>query len=540
MSVNPAMADLATDAARATSQQHSMSLLQGLRTYPHAVMWSVVLSAAIVMDGFDKVLINNLYAYPPFQREFGVQQPDGSYELTATWQSALSNGALVGEIIGLMINGLAIDKFGYRRTMAASLVAVALLIFIPFFANNIETLLAGQILMGITWGVFQTITTAYAADVCPVSLRAYLTTYVNMCWVIGQFIASGVLKGVGSRDDKWGYKIPFALQWVWPVPIIIGVVLAPESPWWLVRKDRINDAKRSQLRLISKSHGQNSGADDVIAMIQHTDALEKAVSAGTAYWDCLKKTDLRRTIIVCCTWTVQILCGSTFMGYSTYFYTKAGLDTSHAFSMSLGQYALGIIGTMFSWVLMGHFGRRTLYLAGEGIMCILLLVIGLAAIAEASDSAKWAIGTMLLLYTFVYDATVGPVCYALVSELPSTRLRAKSIVLARNCYNIAGIITNIITPRMLNTSAWDWGAKSGFFWAGLCGLCFVWSYFYLPEPKGRTFGELDVLFEHKISARKFKMTPVDPFMSDLARRQSLATPTSNESRIVQTEEFGKV
>jgi SP family general alpha glucoside:H+ symporter-like MFS transporter len=51
-------------------------------------------------------------------------------------------------------------------------------IFIPFFAQTLQTLLIGEILQGIPWGVFQTMTTAYASEVCPVSLRAYLTTYV--------------------------------------------------------------------------------------------------------------------------------------------------------------------------------------------------------------------------------------------------------------------------------------------------------------------------------------------------------------------------
>ena len=80
-------------------------------------------------------------------------------------------------------------------------------------------------------GVFQTLTTTYAAEVCPVTLRPYLTTYVNLCWVIGQLIASGVLKGFVGRSDQWAYRVPFAIQWIWPVPIFIACVFAPESPW---------------------------------------------------------------------------------------------------------------------------------------------------------------------------------------------------------------------------------------------------------------------------------------------------------------------
>lgn len=103
------------------------------------------------------------------------------------------------------------------------------------------------------------------------------------------------------------------------------------------------------------------------------------------------------------------------------------------------------------------------------------------------------------------------VCYAIVAEIPSTRLRQKTVVLARNTYNIGSIIGNIITPRMLNPGAWNWGAKAAFFYAGTCSLCFLWAFFRLPEAKGRTYGELDILFEKRVPARQFASTEVESY-----------------------------
>jgi SP family general alpha glucoside:H+ symporter-like MFS transporter len=118
---------------------------------------------------------------------------------------------------------------------------------------------------------------------------------------------------------------------------------------------------------------------------------------------------------------------------------------------------------------------------------------------------------MLLVQTFVFDFSIGPAAYALVPELASGRLRNKSTGMARNVYNIIGIINGVITPYMLNPTAWNWGAKTGFFWACICFCCLIWTFFRLPEPKGRTYAELDLLFEMKVSARKFSSTKVDPF-----------------------------
>lgn len=508
---NPDLSNIAHEAQRGTDAEHELGLRKSLKLYPKAMAWSVFLSTCVVMEGFDITLIASLFAYPPFQEKFGVQQPDGTYQLTAAWQSGLTNGMLVGQIIGLFINGIVAERLGYRWTLIGALSLTTSFIFIIFFSETLVQLLIGEILIGIPWGAFQTLTVTYASEVCPVHLRAYLTTYVNLCWVIGQFLASGILRAMVERDDEWGYKIPFALQWIWPVPLALGIFFAPESPWWLVRRGRLEAAKRSILRLTTRNAHAEGGfnADENVAMMLHTNELERAVASGTHYTDCFRGTDLRRTEIVCLTWGIQACCGASFMGFSTYFYQQAGMDVADSFSMSLGQYAIGAVGTVASWFLMKALGRRTLYLGGQGLMVVILTVIGCVSFAGRDNAAaQWTIGSLLLVYTLTYNCTVGPVCYSLVSEMSSTRLKTKTVVLARNTYNILGIVPNVLTPLMLNPSAWNWGAKAGFFWAGSCLICFVWTFFRLPEPKGRTYGELDILFEQGVSARKFKTTKV--------------------------------
>lgn len=331
---------LLSEAKEGTSNEKNMSIMQALRTYPKAVMFSMILSTAIVMEGYDIVLLANLYAFPSFSKKYG--QPTGiaktPYQISAPWQAGLSNGANVGEILGLFINGIVSERYGYRKTMLVSLCAVICFIFIPFFAKDLIDLQIGEILCGIPWGVFQTLTTAYASEVCPTQLRAYLTTYVNLCWVMGQLIGSGVLRSLVDNNTQWSYRIPFAVQWVWPVPIIIGVLLAPESPWWLIRRGRPEDAKKALQRLTSTKNADASfNVDDTLSMMITTNELEMAAESGTGYLDCFKGTDLRRTEIVCAIWSIQNLCGSAFMGYSTYFYEQAGLATNDAFDMSMAQ-----------------------------------------------------------------------------------------------------------------------------------------------------------------------------------------------------------
>lgn len=104
------------------------------------------------------------------------------------------------------MNGQLCAKFGYRLVMITAMFFMIAFIFVVFFAQNVATLLVGQILCGFSWGVFATVGPAYASEVTPVNLRGYLTTYVNLCWAIGQFIAAGVLYSLINRPDQWSYR----------------------------------------------------------------------------------------------------------------------------------------------------------------------------------------------------------------------------------------------------------------------------------------------------------------------------------------------
>ena len=211
-------------------------------------------------------------------------------------------------------------------------------------------------------------------------------------------------------------------------------------------------------------------------------------------------------------WAIQNLSGNSFIGYSTYFLEQAGLSSSNAINFTLGKQGINMVGVFVSWLLMSlGIGRRSLYLYGLCGLFTMLLILGLLGIPDNRDAASLATGAIMLVWAAFYQVTVGTIAFSLVAELSTRRLQIKTVALGRALYNVVAIVCNVLTPYMLNSTAWNWSNYAGFFWAGSCFLSIIYTYFRVPEPAGRTFAELDILFEKGISARKFKSTKVDAF-----------------------------
>ena len=241
-----------------------------------------------------------------------------------------------------------------------------------------------------------------------------------MCWSTGQLLAAGLLKGLIKNETQWGWRIPYAIQWIWPVPIFVTIYFAPESPYWLVRKGRLDDARQALLSLTSRRNN-NFNPDDSVALIIQTNQEERLLREGVSYRDCLRGVDLRRTEITCLVWICQVSCGTWFGSSVTYFLEQTGFSADEAFSIGVGISALGWISTVFAWWIMTRVGRRTLYLVGMASMFTILVTVGFMGIPEPSRAISYATAGFLSLFIVAFELTIGRCVYTLVAELPSTR-----------------------------------------------------------------------------------------------------------------------
>ena len=128
-----------------------MDFMEGIKTYPNAVAWSVVLSSSIIMEGYDTNLLGSFFVFSVFNQQFGTQLPNGQYQVSAAWQTGLMDGAQLGSMIGLAINGITCERLGYKKTYFFALAMTTVSISLPFFAKSNPLLPASQILSGIPW-----------------------------------------------------------------------------------------------------------------------------------------------------------------------------------------------------------------------------------------------------------------------------------------------------------------------------------------------------------------------------------------------------
>lgn len=502
--------DIVEQAKIATLEEHEMTARQALKDYLPSVLWSMIMSATIIMEGYDTILMSSFFAYPSFKEKFGKQLPSGEYQVTGPWQSALGCASTIGIIIALLFNGVLVERYGHRRIILVNLVFMAGFIFITVFARNVEMLLIGQILNGFPWGFFSVIGLIYASEIAPLPLRGFLSAFVMMCWATGQLVAAGVLRSMLGNTTQWSYRLPFAIQWVWIPPLFILTILAPDSPYWLIRNGRFEEAEKVIKRLSSKS--VHHKAKQKVNLMIYTNELEKNQSeklddrykGWKSYIECFKGSNRRRTEIACISIAGQVFGGNNFAYSPSYFFSQVGLNSLQTYDLNLGITALAWVGTFSSWFLAGRFGRRTIYVTGIFFMSLFLLLIGIMQTpADSNKNIAWAQVAFTFCWVVSFVLSLAPLAYTITSEVSSTRLRAQTIAIGRNAYNIVQLVAQVVEPYFINPGNLNLKGRTSFIWCGTAFCTFLWAYFRLPETKDRTYEELDILFEKGIPAKKF-------------------------------------
>ncbi|ETS81323.1 hypothetical protein PFICI_06325 [Pestalotiopsis fici W106-1] len=499
------VADYRADAIEAEAAEHNMTVLQAVREYPMASFWAFVMSCTIIMESYDVFLIGSFLALPAFKKEYGLWDPGSNdYVVETKWQSALQMAGQLGALIGVFLAGPLTSRIGYRYATLTGLMFLNAFIFIFYFGKSLPVFFVAQLLEGLPWGIFIANAPAYCSEIVPIQLRAPATQMLQMFWAIGSIIVGAVTYVYSPHIDPSAYRIPIALQWMFPTPLAVLVFFAPESPWWLVRKGRLEEAAKSVGRL-GRKEKINTG--DAVAMMRRVVEMEKTTKEP-GFLELFKGTDLYRTLIVCGVYAAQNLTGNLIANQAVYFFEQAGVTTNTAFALGLITSALQMIFVMLSWILTTYFGRRSIYLWGSAFNTVLLVALGIAGSFGKSTASSLAQASLGLIISVLFTLGPAPASWVIIGETSSIRLRPLTTGIGRASYYIIEIPCIFLGSYMLNPTGGNLGGKCGYVWGATGLICLVTAYFYLPEMKGRSYREIDILFNRRVKARKWKKTEI--------------------------------
>jgi hypothetical protein len=279
----------------------------------------------------------------------------------------------------------------------------------------------------------------------------------------------------------------------------------PESPWWLTSKDRHADALNA---LRGLGHCGQEGEQKLAQIVTTLEEVLRETQ-GVTYLECFRKSNLRRTIISIMPLSIQALSGIAFAAsYSTYYMQLAGYSAAFSFKLQIIQQVISLVGNVMSWYLVDRVGRRNLTFWGLFVLTIILFVMAGLAVVGTVSALQGAI-SMILLYCWWYNVTIGATAYTILCETSTSRLRVKTIAIGLALQNALNTMWSFVLPYLFNPDKLNLGGRLGFIFGGLAVICLVYLWFYQPETAGRTYEELDEMFARKIPAREFKAHHTD-------------------------------
>ncbi|KAJ9132589.1 Major facilitator superfamily domain, general substrate transporter [Pleurostoma richardsiae] len=464
---------------------------------PLLIFSMVVFGCSTLLFGYDNNIIGTLAALERFVARYQGPQPNGELVFTARNQDILYSLPLVGTILGAVISTPQQNYFGRKWSLIQDYTFSIGGVFLQLFAPNFGAFVAGRFWNGLGYGSALAIAPLYLADIVPASYRGISVASSNIFTIFSGTIATCVMKGTSTIDSDLSYKIPLAIQCALPVILIPLTAILPESPVWLLRKDRLEEARRTLRKLRRFSDEE---VDGELAVMQRDQEGEMALTAGVRLWDIFARKQLRRTITAGSLFSMNQISGIILSTtYATVFLVQLGAGNAFTLTVvaNICQLAGAIAGTL--WV--DRFRRRTVALTGMTILAVIDFTAGGLAFNSSDPSFAKGVAALSFIFNFVWTSTFYTLSLLMPSEIPTPRLRNMTMSYAIAWGQTTAVITTFASPQLVNTDAANLGAKAYLVWGGCMVGVITFMYFMLPDTNGRTVGEVDEMYGKKIPMR---------------------------------------
>jgi SP family galactose:H+ symporter-like MFS transporter len=331
----------------------------------------------------------------------------------------------LGALVAASVAGPITDRFGRRSVLMAAAALFAVGALAAAAVSSVTLLIVARFVLGIAIGIAAVAAPLYIAECAPLESRGAMVSTYQLAITVG--ILASYLTGVVIDDEaaKGMWRIMFGLGVVPGVLFLAGLALLPESPRWLVRRQRSADARASLARL------RGPGAD-VAGEVAEMDRSVKAELNRPVGYGALLEPAVRPALIVGIgLFFLQQLSGiNAVIYYAPEIFSHAGFDSAKTqVFATIGVGVVNVATTILAMFLIDRLGRRPLLVIGFLGAAVTMLVIALGVIFP-NAVPSWLIIAMLLLYIASFAVAIGPLPHLLMSEIFPLRVRGPGMSMA--------------------------------------------------------------------------------------------------------------
>jgi len=410
------------------------------------------------------------------------------FALSTPQQGLVVSVVLVGAAVGALSGGHLADIFGRRLMLlvtAAIFVAGAL---VCAAAPSLIVVVIGRLIVGLGIGFATSTVPIYISEVSPPQARGWQVSLFQLAITIG-ILAAYLVDYVFSGSMGWRWMLGLAVV---PGAILgLGMIRMPESPRWLAEHNKSELAREVLTRIRG---GKN--IDSEWREIQAT--LAEGEERGR-FADLLSPS-IRIALVVGIGLAIfqQVTGINTVIYYAPVIVQSAGISSaSGAILATAGIGLVNVLMTIVAMWLIDHVGRRPLLLIGIAGMIVSLGVLGFVFRMPTGGSLAWLAVITLMVYVASFAISLGPIFWLLIAEIYPLKVRgiAEGTAAGVNwAFNFLISYTFLRLVELLGPSYTFW------LYAVLAIASWLFSYYLVPETKGRTLEEIEHSFRRRHAA----------------------------------------
>lgn len=437
-----------------------------------------------ILFGYDIGVMTG--ALPFLQHDWNLQNNPGAIG----W---ITSSLMFGAIFGGAMAGQLSDRLGRRKMILISSIIFAVGSILAGISphNGILFMIVARILLGLAVGAASALVPAYMSEMAPARLRGRLSGINQTMIVSGMLLSYIVAYLLKDLPGTMAWRLMLSLAAVPALILFIGVSRLPESPRFLIKNNKMDEARR----VLGYIRADKEQIDSEITQIQETVKEEEKVNQK-ASWGTLLSNKYRYLVMA----GVGVAAFQQFQGANAIFYyipmiveKATGHEASSVLMWPIIQGVILVLGSLIFLMIADKFNRRTLLTIGGTIMGLSFILPAILNVLIPNANPMMMV-VFLSIYVALYSFTWAPLTWVIVGEIFPLVIRGRASGVASSFNWIGSFLVGLLFPIM--TASMSQEAVFSIFGA-ICLLGVLFIRACVPETRGHTLEEIEKIGESR-------------------------------------------